>query len=218
MLPPLLGDGLEVKAETTHDWPCLKCCILSKICNLVVDHLQGLHLIGGEGCVCVYECVCASGFVYARTCVCVSACLRPWEGWLCKPKLALAMPQSLSEMKDDGSTEPRKSKGGYSPLILMRTNTHAMPLKLKGCDIWYSSSDWHFSVARKLHLYLSIALRERERYEETKGEVGDLSWGTAISSHYWRRWPTVNRLESLRLNSWQLQVVYGAVCVCVCSL
>lgn len=53
-----------------------------------------------RGCVCVYECVCVH----------VSACLRPWEGWLCKPKLAPAMPQSLSEMKDDGSTEP-SSKG-----------------------------------------------------------------------------------------------------------
>lgn len=160
-----------------------------------MGHSQGLSLIGGCVCVCVYECVC------------VCACLRPWEGWLCKPKLALPMPQSLSEMKDDGKTEPR-SKGGYSPVILRRTNAHPTVAQ----RLWYMIQP-HL-LAFFCYKICTLTAPSAQRATR-KQSARCLSWGRAASNCYWRRWPTVNRLQSLRLNSWLVQVVYAE---CVCSL
>lgn len=51
----------------------------------------------------------------------VRACVRYWEGWLCKPGLASVKPQSLPEMKDDVSARPSR-RGGHSAVIVLKTN------------------------------------------------------------------------------------------------
>lgn len=156
-----------------------------------MGHSQGLDLIGEE---VVFVCV--------WMCVYVCACLRPWEGWLCKPKLAPAMPQSLSEMKDDGSTEPR-SKGR-----IFATNSYEnkyTPNRRTKAVIYDTATIIGIFFCYKIGpLWLHCKQREMR-----KQRVRCLSLGRTASNHYWRRWPTVNWLESSRQNSW-----HGAGCVC----
>lgn len=134
--------------------PHLKSCICSKISNLLVGLLQGLHLIG-QAVFCV--CVCACIYDY------VCACLRPWEGWLCKSQLAPAMPHSLSEMKDNGSLQPGNVR--YTPVILMRTNTQpAVTQKL-----WYMIQP-HLLAFFSCYKSGIISL-ERERAEKRKNKA-----------------------------------------------
>ncbi len=98
-------------------------------------------------------------------CVCVCACLRPWEGWLGKPKLAPPMPQSLSEMKDDGKAEPSR-EGGHSTVSPMRTNKHPTVTQ----RLWYMIQP-HLLAFFCHKICTLISPLQRERHEETKSEV-----------------------------------------------
>lgn len=159
-----------------------------EISHLVVGHLQGFPFDWRGGFVCVNMCVC----------VCDCACLRPWEGWLCKPKLAPAMPQSLSEMKDDGSAEP-SSRTGYSPWFLWE-RARRSHTKATRCDT--ATLTGAAPVTKSEHLSPHCTEIEMRKQREAC-----LSWGRVASSLCRHRWPAVNWLKSLGFNSWQRQTM-----------
>lgn len=163
---------------------------------------EGLDLIGGQVV-----------FVCTNVRVCVCACLRPWEGWLCKPELARAnatKPVRNERWWQHGGREAEEDTRRF--IFFMRTNTHLTGEKQKAAIYNTAALISTFFCYRIWALNRSTEQSESER--ERKQRARGLSRGRVSSNCYWRRWPAVNRLFGV-LEIKPVRVVYAE---CVCSL
>lgn len=133
---------------------------LAKISNLAVVAFTKVSIwLEDRSCLCVRMCAC----------VCVHAS-DLGRADCASPSLPGPTPQSLSEMKDDGSTEAERQRRILAGSFFLWEQTHTQLAKTKGCDIQYGRAHQHFFLLQNLSFKsLHWTERERER-EETKSE------------------------------------------------
>lgn len=158
-----------------------------KISNLVLGAFIMSRFDWSRSC----GCVCA------RVPVCVLVCMPQTLGGLTVQARACPGCQKWEMM----AGQSQEANGDIQPWYLWKQ----MPTQLsrRGRDIRYIHSFWLFFfvvVLAKIGALIASLPGDKEKKRATSKQkgLGILSGGRATSNCYWRRWLTVNTLESLR--------------------
>lgn len=147
------------------------------------------------------SCVCMP------VCVCLCACLRPWEGWLCKPKLALAV---RNERWWQGRA--KKQTGIFSRDTY---ENKCLPNCHKEAVIYDTSTligSFFLLLLQNRCFNRFTAWRKKKRNEQTKGS-GDLIWRKSYIQLL-----LTQVTHSKHVGEFKINQLTSTSCVRVCSL